>query len=382
LYEPKITIYAVNHQRWLGFKNLLICRKQKCFGQDGVFLNHELPHKAERMKKSNLKWNGTSQGFEAYGKNRGLSRIILPVILAAITFLAGSFKIVEEERAKEPLRFVTGEAGSFTFNTGVLKGVLRHKGRSIGLVPVTYIEDGTEIATGEGLFNHYRVFCHGKRYGYGARRWPSTAELHKDGSVEVYWPETPDRPFELKAVYSWTAPNTLDLVTIVRAGKKLEAFEVFLASYFGPAFTDSRVWASRDPRGPLKEGFVSADRELGEWLAFPRDEQAAEVITDGRWELGSSPLEWTMMPDFALPLAIRRDTSSGLAVIVMSRHDDCFGIFTPYGEEKHISNYLSLFGNDIKAGETEIARTRLVVLPDPSESEILEITEAFLKSSP
>jgi hypothetical protein len=106
------------------------------------------------------------------------------------------------------------------------------------------------------------------------------------------------------------------------------------------------------------------------------------VISDGRWDLGSSPLEWTMMPDFALPLAIRRDTSSGITVIVMSQHDDCFGIFTPYGEEKHISNYLSLFGNDIEAGETVSVCSRLVVLSDPSEAEMLEIADEYLKSSP
>jgi hypothetical protein len=275
------------------------------------------------------------------------------------------------------LQFVQGQAGSFTFNTGVLKGVLRQEGKSVGLVPVTYTANGSEITTGEGLFNHYRVFTRGKRYGYGARRWPSTAKLHTDGSVEVFWPATPARPFELRANYSWAAPNSFDLVTVIRAETKLEAFEVFLASYYHPAFTDSRVWASRDPRGGLKAGFVSADRELGEWLAFPRDERAAEVIGDGRWALEPHPLEWTLMPSFARPLAIRRDPRSGLAVIVMTRREDCFGIFTPYGEESHISNYMSLFGHDIKAGEPTSARSRLVVLPNPTEAEILGISDAF-----
>ena len=285
------------------------------------------------------------------------------------------------EPAAETLRFVPGEAGSFSFNTGVLKGILRQEGKSTGLVPVTYAADGSEIAGGEGLLNHYRVFAHGKRYGYGARRWPSTAELHTDGSVEVLWAATPDRPFELRATYSWAAPNAINLVTTVRAETKLEAFEIFLASYYRPAFTDSRVWASRDPRGSLEAGFVSADRELGEWLAFPRDERAVEVIVDGRWELEPHPLEWTLMPRFEQPLAIRRDPRSGLAVIVMTRRDDCFGIFTPYGEEKHISNYISLFGHDIEAGETASARSRLVVLPEPTEAEILGIADAFLEGS-
>jgi hypothetical protein len=280
------------------------------------------------------------------------------------------------------LCFVQGEAQSYTFDTGVLKGVLRLDGRSIGLVPVVYTADGSEIAGGEGFFNHYRVFTHGKRYGYGARRWPSTSELQPDGSVKTFWQSMPDRPFELLATYSWVAPNTIDLVTVVRAEKKLEAFEVFLASYYQPTFTDSRVWASHDPREGQDTKFVPADRELGDWLAFPRDEKAVGVIVDGRWDLEPNPLAWTMMPDYALPLAIRRDPHSGFTVIVMTQTDDCFGVFTPYGEESHISNYMSLFGQDIEAGETVSTHSRLVVLSDPAKAEILRIADDFMMISP
>jgi aryl-alcohol dehydrogenase-like predicted oxidoreductase len=45
------------------------------------------------------------------------------------------------------------------------------------------------------------------------------------------------------------------------------------------------------------------------------------------------------------------------------------------------SNYMSLFGHDIEAGETVSARSRLVVLPDPTEAEILGIADAFLRAS-
>ena len=279
------------------------------------------------------------------------------------------------------LQFTQAEDGSFTFDTGVLKGVLRQEGRSIGLVPVTYTADGTEITTGEGLFNHYRVFTVGKRYGYGARHWPSRAEHHPDGSIEVIWDVTAERPFELRGIYSWVTPNTIDLVTVVRAEAKLDAFEVFLGSYYQSPFIDSRVWATCDPRGADQEGFVSADEELGVWLAFPRDQQGVDIINDGRWDLEPHPLPWTIMPNYALPLAVRRDPSSGLTVITMTQRADCFGIFTPYGEEKHYSNYLSFFGRDIEAGESARAHSRLVVLPDPTEAEILTIADGYLKAS-
>jgi len=279
------------------------------------------------------------------------------------------------------LHFVHTNDGAFHFNTDVLRGMLRAKGKSNGLFPVIYKADGSEITLGEGLFNHYRVFTRGKRYGYGARRWDSTAELHDDGSVEVIWEVTPERPFELRGTYSWVSPNTIDLVTTVSADAKLEAFEVFLASYYQPPFTDSQVWAAHDPRGGSEEGFVSADQELGVWLAFPRDEDGTNIINDGRWDLEPHPLDWTMMPPYALPLAIRRDPETKLTVVVMTQREDCFGIFTPYGEEKHYSNYMSFFGHDIKAGEQASTRSRLIVLSNPTEAEILSLTREFLNVS-
>lgn len=277
------------------------------------------------------------------------------------------------------LRFVQGEDGAFHFDSGVLKGELRHQGESIGLVPVTYTADGAEITGGEGLFNHYRVFTRGHRYGYGARRWPSMAELHDDGSVEVIWPVTEERAFELRGTYHWVSPNTLDLVTFIHAESKLEAFEVFLASYYQPPFTDSRVWASHDPRGGDEAGFVSAEEALGLWQAFPRDEHAAAVINDGRWDMEPHPLDWTMLPNYALPLAIRRDPNTGLTVVVLAQRDGCFGIFTPYGQEKHYSNYMSFFGHDIAAGASASVRSRLVVLSNPSDEDILGIANDFLQ---
>jgi hypothetical protein len=45
----------------------------------------------------------------------------------------------------------------------------------------------------------------------------------------------------------------------------------------------------------------------------------------------------------------------------MSPPLDCFGVLTPFEGEGHRSMYLSLFGKDLKAGETARARARLVI---------------------
>lgn len=294
------------------------------------------------------------------------------ILLVLLVVLAPYDESVTAEPEPGSLRFDAGPSGTFSFDTGELSGKFRLEGKSVGLVPVTFHKDSIQLTAGEGLFNHYRVFTRGVRYGYGARRWHSTAELKEDGSVVVHWPSTPERPFQLSASYRWVAPNTLDMVTTVKALEDLEDFEVFLASYYTPGFTDSRVHSN---------GFVKATKELGEWLAFPRDPGSAELIGDGRWDLGSSPIEWTMMPAYDYPLAYRRDMRTGTTVVVMAKREDCFGIFTPYGEEKHYSNYLSLFGYDIEVGSSARAHTRLVVLSDPAGSEIEKAYKAFHMSA-
>lgn len=301
-------------------------------------------------------------------------------VLAAACFGAPR-QLPSQIRSAARSGFENGEDGAYTFDTGVLAGVLRKEGRSVGLVPVTHKPSGATIAAGEGLFNHYRVFTRGTRYGYGARRWPSTSELTRDGVVVVHWPVTPDRPFELWARYSWAAPNALDLVTVTRAERKLEAFEVFLASYYPETFADSRVW-SHDPRDGTGPKFVSADRELGVMLAFPRDDLSAGIIEDGRWALEPHPIEWTPMPTFDKPIAIRRNPESGVTVVSMTRAEGCFGVFTPHGKEKHFSNYMSLFGRDLEAGETASVRSRLIVLANPSNAQIIAVADAFLQGGP
>lgn len=280
---------------------------------------------------------------------------------------------------KTELRFSPNSDGAFTFDTGVIKGTLRRKGTSVGLVPVVHIETGIELADGAGLFNHYRVFTLGKRYGQGARNWPSTARLADDGGVEIVWEVTDERPFELCGSYNWVTPNTIDLVTTVRAKNRLEAFEVFLASYYRPQFIDSRVWASPSIKGETTESFAEALEEYGVWQAFPRDNDSAAIIKDGRWDLEPHPLEWNMRPTYARPLAVRRDPVSKLTLVSLAQRDECFGVFTPYGEENHYSNYFSLFGRDIKPGATARTRTRLVIMNDPTDEEILAQADAFLQ---
>ncbi|HOB98937.1 MAG TPA: hypothetical protein PKM43_09360 [Verrucomicrobiota bacterium] len=272
--------------------------------------------------------------------------------------------------------------GGFEFDTGVLRGRLRAGGKSLGLSSVVHVPTATRLDSSNGLFSHYRVFTRGKRHGGGAWDWPSTATLRPDGAVEVLFPATPERPIELKALYRWAGPATLDLETTVRAVSDLEAFESFLASYFSAPFTNSIVYARDSTSTPNRSGFFAADKPAGDWQIFPRDDAAAGVIRDGRWQLEPHPVAWVIRPPLARPLAVRRAPGAGLAAILMAAPTDCFAIATPHESDGHYSTYLSLFGRDLKAGETARARARLVILPSPSASdaEIIRLCETWEES--
>jgi len=275
------------------------------------------------------------------------------------------------------LAFVASGTNEYAFNTGVLKGKLRAGGKSTGLSSVVHLPTGVALDSSMGLFGHYRVFSANKRYGTAAWDWPSEAALRPDRSVEVRWPSAEDRPFELRAVYRWAAPNILDLETSVLAKTNLARFESFLASYFSEGFTNAGVYVPSNGR----ERFEAADKGYGTWQAFPRDDQAASIIQDGRWKFQPNPVDWVIRPHFAEPLGIRRCPANDLWAVIMSRPQDCFAILMPFAEESHRSMYLSLFGKDLKPDETVRARARLVIQQNLASEAIDRLYTTYLPQS-
>jgi hypothetical protein len=276
------------------------------------------------------------------------------------------------------LAFVADGTNGFTFDTGLLRGRLRARGKSSGLTSVVHVPTGAALDQGSGWFGHYRVFTTGKRYGTAAWDWPGDAVLQSDGSVEVRWPAVDGRGFELRAVYRWTAADTLDLETSVRARTNLPKFEVFLASYFSKQFTNSLVYRTVEFTG--WPGFMAAEERLGTWLVFPRDDSEIALIRDGRWKLEPNPIDWVLMPRSAKPLGLRR--APGLTVALMAPTTDCSAVSTPHQTESHYSTYLTLFSRDLKPGETASTCTRLKVFEKNPESDILADYDAWVASLP
>lgn len=258
----------------------------------------------------------------------------------------------------------------FTFDTGVLRGTLRGGGQSKGLLPVLDVATNTPVTRSYGWFSPYRLLDDTARYGPAAWDWASAARSLPDGAVEVRWTADAAHPFDLGAVYRWSEPHVLDLTLRVTARRELRRLEVFLASYF-EGFPTTVVYAGKPP------AWVGAPKTAGDWQMFPRDAAAVKIIQDGRWKHPPSPVEWTIRPAFAAPLAVRRDARRGLAAVLMTRAEECFAVAVPFDEESHRSVYFSLFGRDLKDGASAETRSRLWIGRDLPDAKIVGLYEAF-----
>jgi hypothetical protein len=270
----------------------------------------------------------------------------------------------------------------------MLKGRLRLDGRSQGISTLVDVRSGAELAYGgdhPGIFSPYRVFSTNARYGHAARDWPTVHKLLPDGAVEVTFPPAEDHPLRMTGVYRFKGPDTLDLETTVTPQRDMPRFEMFLSSYFAKE-TRALVYVRPSRFAAGQPELLPADVNPlvdGTYLMFPRDLAAVPLVFDGRWEHPPNPVQWSVTRLLAGPMAVRHSQRSGLAAVVMSRPQDCFAVSTPYnktppdGVAGHASLYLSLFGGDLKAGQTARAHCRLVILRDYTAEEAVQKYTAY-----
>ena len=256
----------------------------------------------------------------------------------------------------------TAAGNEYHFDTGVLRGTLRAQGQSKGLGPVEHIPTGKALAGAFGLLSPYRLLTPEARFGTACWDWTSRARLLKNGAVEVRWTADQDHPLNLVCVYRIAAADTVDVRIVIEPQRDLRRFELFLASYF-QGFSRSFTYVRDDstPADGGKAKFIEATQAAGSWQMFPRDDQAIAMIRDGRWKHPPNPVDWIVRPRLAVPLAIRRDPVRDLAAVLMAGVKDCFAISMPYGGDPHGSVYLSLFGRDLKAGQSATAEARLII---------------------
>ena len=95
-------------------------------------------------------------------------------VIATTVFclLACVFAAAAEPPATRPARAVfTAQGSEFPFDTGEFRGVLRAKGKAIGLTPLVENLSQTAIAGPYGIFSPYRMLDADNRYGPAAWDW-------------------------------------------------------------------------------------------------------------------------------------------------------------------------------------------------------------------
>ncbi|MEW6235766.1 MAG: hypothetical protein AB1656_10305 [Candidatus Omnitrophota bacterium] len=288
------------------------------------------------------------------------------------------------------LAFHAVDNGFFEFDTGALKGKLRADASSQGVVSIVDASSGVELAYGgdnPGIFSLYRVLSTNKRWGEDARARQKLAKPLDDGRAHIYWPPDENNPYEMSAIYGWKAPEALDLEILCKPHQDMKNFEIFLSSYFAKDF-QSWIYAKAPRHAPGVPAFLAADGNplvLGTYLAFPRDLAAAQLFCDGRWELGSNPVQWSLTRYLEAPIGMRKNANTGLTAVMMAKPEDCFALETPYnlnppdGVAGHNSLYMSFIGKDVAANDTVSVRARLVIGPNISDQAALELYQRFVK---
>ncbi len=284
------------------------------------------------------------------------------------------------------LAFKSGGPGLYEFDTGAFRGRLKADGHYQGLYPMVDSQSHMELVHAPGIFSFYRVLERNKRHGECARDWPTQTKLLADGAVEVRWLPAAEHPVEIVGVYRWKTPDTLDLEVTVTPQRDMLQFELFMSSYFTKTFLAS-VYLRPDAQTPPR--FVPVDRKpssTGGYVMFPRDDEAVRMIQDGRWKLGSNPVDWAIERWLAAPILMRRDASHGLVALMMCPPGDCFAISSPWNPAApdgggYRSIYLSLFGRDLPAGKAAHARCRLIVARGLTDEQAVQRYEDYVRET-
>lgn len=279
----------------------------------------------------------------------------------------------------------------YRFETDVVSGSYLTAGEYQGMRDLVHRPTGVQVAAGEslpGLVSPYRVFGNGRRYG-DVRDRPCQVEIVAEG-LRIAQPADEENPFDLESLYSWNG-DTLDVKYTISPHEDMRRFELCIASYLSAGFRafvsrQSNEWGEKDS----KIVPVDTNPMTDVYAMFPRDEKAASMIFDGRWDIPPYPVRWSVPAWFDLPLAYRRHAKSGVMGLTMGDPQECYTIGIsvndppedPDPANGYQATYLYMFGRDLPKGETAKASVRWVIGKDMSDEEIFARWEAFLADQP
>jgi hypothetical protein len=237
---------------------------------------------------------------------------------------------------------------------------------------------------GSGMLNFYRVLIQGG-YLTELRVEEPLLEPEADG-ITMTWMPTIRRQAKVTVKFTFKQPNIIDMDLGVETLANYPAFEILLSAYLAAGF-ESGAYVARQEFGPIEPQQIRVvDQPMihGIWPFFPRDEAGANVLTDGRHQKGRWHWRMAVGRRYGAPLAFFSKDS--VDAILMGRPDDVYAVGATYKGDAsdsvadHRALYLSLFGEDFKAGEGRRTQMRMVIGEfgsDPGKH--MELYQTFLK---
>ena len=235
-----------------------------------------------------------------------------------------------------------------------------------------------------GLLNFYRVLISGG-YLTELRAEKPLVKPEKDG-VTLTWLPTIRRQANVTIRFIFREPNIIDMDMSVEILTNYPGFEILLSAYLAPGFV-SGAYVAKEEFGPVvPEQIRITDQPMihGIWPFFPRDEAGANTLTDGRHQKGRWYWRMAVGRRYGMPMAFFN--KGDVDVLLMGRPEDVYAVGATYeGDSKtddiaaHRSFYLSLFGEDLVAGEGRRTQMRMIIGKYGSDSKKhASLFESFL----
>lgn len=256
---------------------------------------------------------------------------------------------------------------SWTFESDLIQARVESDGIALRS---HYIEKATGVRIGE-LLLPYRLLSRDGWHGE-AREMQHRFTPGQNG-YEVDWAATIAHPVNLHMAVQASGEGTFDVTVRAEILGSLPDYELFQSWYFDPGYEAGSYVTPLPYETPSAPGVLQVCPRDGDlyremYVSFPRDERAAELLCDGRWQRGRHFTRFLPCRYYALPLGFYANRSNGLGIVMMGRREDTFAVNMAYHSDDpqnsvgcHNSFYLSLLGRDVKAGETVTTRFRMVI---------------------
>jgi len=288
----------------------------------------------------------------------------------------------------------TDRPHTWSFDTDVMCGEVAADAGSHrhGVVSLVQKSTGRQVVQGNLFCLHvYRVLARNQWLSQ-ARDVPHEATIEGDELV-VRWQQDALGPgLEAEARYAVSSENSIDLALTLRNRSRWHRdLELYTSNYFDLSMAPglytvapfSGAVSAANP--PVLTRPADNDISRHCYCAWPRDNFAARMFTDGRWEHGThSPVPWAIGRWMAHPLGFYATEDRRTLAVVMAKPQECFAVCTSYhsddpadGVAHHNSLYHNLIGEDAGPGWERTLRQRLVLTEWSADDTPLQVSAAF-----